>query len=191
MKLKRLSLIALVLGIFISVSGLLMPFIYWGNYTTHNGAIGIIGGADAPTYTFMLSALFDGLPFVLVILGISIIVSSAFCLVFSKAVRKYCDINTSALSLGLSSVGALGLVCIFLWFSIVSFGEMSKHPIEYPVSILFGIVCFLAFIVLIIIYLKQRKTNWCIKGFIIDVVTSIIHLPMFFFLFSYLYEILS
>ena len=93
--------------------------------------------------------------------------------------------------MGLSCVGALGLVCVFIWFSIVSFGEMSKHPIEYPVSVLLGIVCFFAFVVLIAVYLKLRKTNWSIKGLIIDILTSIIYLPTFFYIFSYIYGLLN
>ncbi len=191
MKLKRNALIILILGVLMSAISFILPIVYWDNYTLHNGVVGIIGGADTPTYTFMLSALFDGLPFVLILLGISLIISSVFCLAFPKTVRKHCGINTSVLSLGLSGVGALGIVCAFLWFSIVSFGEMSKYPIEYPVSILLGIVCFFTFIVLVTLYLKQRRINWSIKGFIIDVFASITYLPTFFFLFSYLYEILS
>ena len=188
MKLKRNALIILILGVLMSCLGFIAPIVYWNNYTSQNGSIGIIGGADAPTYTFMLSALFDGLPFVLILLGISLVVSAGFCLIFSNAVKKHCNINTSVISLGLSGVGALGLVCAFLWFSIVSFGEMSKHPIEYPVSVLLGIISFLGFIVLIALYLKIRKTNWSIKGFIIDVLTSIIYLPTFFFVLSYMYN---
>ena len=49
----------------------------------------------------------------------------------NEYVKNNCNIKTTALSLGLSAVGAAGLVCAFLWFSIVSFGEMSKHPTEY------------------------------------------------------------
>ena len=191
MKLKRNALIILILGVLISLLGFIAPIVYWNNYTSNNGAIGIIGGADAPTYTFMLLALFDGLPFVLAFLGISLIISSGFCLLFSNTVKKHCNINTSVISLGLSGIGALGLVCVFLWFSIVSFGEMSKHPIEYPISILLGIACFFVFMILIVLYLKFRKTAWSLKGFCIDILTSVIYLPTFFFAFSYLYEILS
>lgn len=191
MKLKRNALIILILGILMSVLGFITPIVYWKNYTSQNGSIGIIGGAGAPTYTFMLSTLFDELPFVLILLGISFVVSAGFCLIFSNTVKKHCNINTSVISLGLSGVGALGLYCAFLWFTIVSFHEMSKHPIEYPVSILLGIVCLFAFVVLIAVYLKLRKINWSIKGFCIDILTSIIYLPTFFFVFSYFYRLLN
>lgn len=191
MKLRRNALIILIVGALMSVLGFLAPIVYWNNYTSQNGYIGIIGGADAPSYTFMLSALFDGLPFVLVLSGICLVASASFCLIFSNTVKKHCNIKTSAISLALSAVGALGLVCAFLWFSIVAFGETSKHPIEYPVSVLLGIVCFFAFIILIAVYLKMRKTNWSVKGFIIDVLASVIYLPTFFFWFSYFYELLN
>ena len=174
-----------------SFSGLMAPFVYWKNFTLHNGTIGIIGGADAPTHTFMLWVSCDGLPIALISLGICLVISAVFCLIFSNTVKKYCNIKTSLISLGLSCVGAIGLVCVFIWFSIVSFGEMSKHPIEYPVSVLLGIVCFFAFVVLIAVYLKLRKTNWSIKGLIIDILTSIIYLPTFFYIFSYIYGLLN
>ena len=189
MKLKQISLLTLLTGSLFLIIGVIVPFITLQNYTSQNGAIGIIGGADTPTYEFIVFRIMNGWPFVAILFGIALIVSALFCLIFSKAVENNCIIKTTALSLGLSAVGALGLVCDFLWFSIVSFGEISKHPIEYPVSILVGIICFLAFIILIAIYLKLRKINWSIKGFIIDVLTSLIYLPTFFFLFSYFYEI--
>ena len=188
MKLKQMSLLTLLTGVLFSIIGVIIPFITLKNYTYQNGAIGIIGGADTPTYEFVVFRIMNGWPFVAILFGITLIVSALFCLIFSKTVKNNCHIKTTALSLGLSAVGAAGLVCAFLWFSIVLFGEMSKHPIEYLVSVLLGIISFLGFIVLIALYLKIRKTNWSIKGFIIDVLTSIIYLPTFFFVLSYMYN---
>ena len=191
MKLKQMSLLTLLTGVLFSIIGVIIPFITLKNYTYQNGAIGIIGGADTPTYEFVVFRILNGWPFVTILFGSALIISALFCLIFSKTVKNNCSVKTTVLSLGLSAVGAAGLVCAFLWFTIVSFGEMSKHPIEYPVSVLLGIISFLGFIVLIALYLKIRKTNWSIKGFIIDVLTSIIYLPTFFFAFSYLYNTLS
>lgn len=191
MKLKQISLLTLLTGALFSIIGVIVPFITLQNYTSQNGAIGIIGGADTPTYEFVVFRIMNGWPFVAILFGITLIISALFCLLFSKTVKNNCNIKTSALSLGLSAVGAAGLVCAFLWFSIVSFGEMSKHPIEYPVSILLGIVCFFAFIILIALYFKSRKLNWSIKGIIIDILTSVVYLPTFFFAFAYLYEIIT
>ena len=188
---KKISLLTLLTGALFSIIGVIVPFITLQNYTSQNGAVGIIGGADTPTYEFLVFRIMNGWPFVAILFGITLIISALFCLIFSKTVKNYCNIKTTALSLGLSAVGAAGLVCAFLWFTIVSFGEMSKHPIEYPISVSLGILCFFAFIVLIAIYLKLRKINWSIKGLCIDILTSVIYLPTFFFAFSYLYNTLS
>jgi len=68
---------------------------------------------------------------------------------------------------------------------------MSKHPIEYPVSIFLGVLSFVAFVGLIFLYFKERKTNWSVKGIIIDVLTYAVYLPTFFFAVSWLYEIVT
>lgn len=190
MKLKRNALIVLVLGLVIAISGYVTPMVYWSNYTAHHGSIGLIGAADnPPSYWFALYAMFGGLPLVLVILGITLFVSSAFCLLLSKTVKTHCNIKTSAISLALSGVGVLGLICAFKWFTIVTFHEMGKYPIEYPVSILLGILCAIVFVVLLVLYFKVRRMNWSIKGFVMDVLTGIVSLPAFFCMFAYLSEI--
>ncbi len=185
MKLKRNAIILLILGAFMLFLGFIAPIVYWTHYTSQNGAIGIIGATEAPTYTFLLSASFDGLPLVFILLGISLVVSAGFCLIFSNAVLKYCGTGTSVISLGVSGVSALGLVCAFSWFSI---GETSNHPIACLISAILGMICLFAFVALIAIYLKVRKTNWFKKGLCIDILTSILYLPGFFSVFSYVYE---
>ena len=106
-------------------------------------------------------------------------------------VKTHCNVNTSIISLGLSGVGALGAACALRWYIIVLFHDMSKFPIEYPTSILLGVLSPFVFIVLIVLYIKERKKNWSVKGIIIDVLTSILFLPTFFFLFMYLFEIIT
>ena len=191
MKLKQFSLLTLLTGALFSIIGVIVPFITLQNYTSQNGAIGIIGGADTPTYEFIVFRLMNGWPFCLILFGTTLIITAIFCLIFSKTVKTNSTIKPSAISLSLSAVGALGLVCALSWYTIVAFHEMSKHPIEYPTNVLIGILCFFAFIVLIVLYLKVRKKVWSIKGFCIDILTSIIYLPTFFLVFLYLYEILS
>lgn len=191
MKLKKFLLLTLLAGMLLLIIAIIVPVVAVYIYTSQNGSIGIIGGADGPTNIYLTFNLMRGEGLCAIILGITLIVSSLFCLVFSKTVKNNCSIKTSVLSLGLSAVGAAGLVSFFLWFAIVAFGEMSKYPIEYPLSIILGILCFIVFIALIAIYIKVRKTSWSIKGFIIDVLTSIVCLPAFFFIFSQLYELLG
>ena len=187
MNLKRNSLIVLIIGLLISAFGFVLPIVY----ASHNGANGIIGGAGAPTYGFIVSSLFHGLPFVLILTGICLVISSGFCLIFSKTVKLHCNLSSSAISMGLAGLSALGLYCVFLWFAIVSFGKMEKYPFEYPLSILFGVISLVAFLFLIALYFKVRKKHWSVKGVIIDVLTSIVYLPAFFFMISYLHAIIS
>lgn len=191
MKLRVFSWTMLVGGISLLIFGVVLPSIVLQNYAAQNGAIGIIGGAETPTAVFITFSLMNGWPFCATLFGVILIISALFCLIFTKTVKNNCNIKTTALSLGISAVGAVGLVCVFCWFIIVSFGKMSQYPIEYPVSVMLGILSFFVFIVLIALYLKLRKINWSIKGIIIDVLTSIVYLPIFFFVFSYLYQMLD
>ena len=192
MRLKRNSLIVLLLGFVSLLVGTIMPVIYWKNLTEHYGAtVGIIGGADAPTYQLLLSSIFEGIPSALIVLGITLIFSSGFCLLFSKTVSTYCNIATSAISLGLSAVGALGLVCALSCFAIIAFWEPSRYPIQFPASIILGMLCLFAFFALIVLYFKVRCKNWSIKGLAIDVITSILYLPALFFMFACLYEMIT
>lgn len=192
MKLKRYSLIALLLGFAVLIVGAIMPMICWRVYVANSGAMGsIIGGADAPTYRLLLSSLFDGLPFALILLGTTLIISSAFCLLFSETVKVYCGLATSAISLGLSAVGALGLVCALSCFAIVALWKPSRYPIQFPASMILGVLCFFAFFALIALYVKARCKKWSIEGLVIDVITSIVYLPAFFFMFACLYEMIT
>ena len=186
-KYKYISYIILASGILLLIIGVLLPFIALQNYISYNGAISIIGGADIPTYEVIVFGWMNGLPFCLMLLGAALSISALFCLLFSKTVKANCTIKTSALSIGLSAVGAMGITCVFIWFTIVSFHEMSKHPISYPLSKILGMLCFFAFIVLIALYFKERKNHWTVKGFFIDIFTSILYLPAFFFTLGYLF----
>ena len=192
MKLKRNSLIALLLGFAILLVGAIMPVVCWRSYIVNSGSMGgMIGGADAPMYRMLLFSLFDGLPFALILLGITLIISSVFCLLFSKTVGVYCGLATSAISLGLSAVGAVGLVCALLCFAIVAFWEPSRYPIQFPASVILGLLCLFAFLALIALYFKVRCRKWSIKGLVIDVLTSLVYLPAFFFASACLYEMIT
>ena len=79
MKLRRYALWILLLGIGVALVGLLTPIVYL-RIVMHGGSSGIIGGMDGPTYWFILSRLYDGWPIALILLGISVAISSGFCL---------------------------------------------------------------------------------------------------------------
>lgn len=191
MKSKSFSLITLLWGVIFTVIGIVAPIISLQSVFSAGGAVGIIGGADAPTYKFVVFDLMDGWPFCLVLFGVSLILTGMFCLIFTQTVKSNCSIKTLMISLGLSAAGALGLVCAFMWYTITAFGEMSRHPVTYPVSIIAGLLSFGVFAVLCSVYIKQRKLKWSTKGLVIDIFTSILYLPAFFFAFSYLYGWIS
>lgn len=188
MKFKTFSWVILVCGILLVLASVPISAIPLMLYTAENGAIGIIGGAGIPTYQLAAFRIMNSWTFCFVLLGLALVITALFCLIFPKTVQNSCSAKTTAVSLSLSAVGGMGLGCLTVWYSIIVFHEMSQHPISYPVSILLGIACFVAFVVLIALHFKVRKPIWSIKGLVIDVCTSIIYLPTFFFAFSHLYE---
>ena len=191
MKMKRFSLMLLLFGVLLSIIGTLAPYILLQSCVSQDNGIGIVGGADTPTYSLIVFRSMNGLFFVLILLGVTLITSALFCLIFPKTIKKYCGIFTSLLSIGISSVGALGLVCVFTWFSIVAIDDMSSHyPVAYPLSISLGLICLIIFLCLISWYALVRMKSWSVKGFFIDVLTSIVYLPSFFFVLMWISEML-
>lgn len=189
-KYKIYSSIALISGLILVLASVLIPIIKFSNYTAQNGSIGIIGGADTPTLLFLLQYS-DGSLLFSFILGLTLFLSGGFCLIFGRSVINNCSIKTTALSLIISFFGATGLVCFFIWYSIVAFHEMTKHPLSYPLSIIGGMGSLVAFVSTIILYIRARKENLKIKGIILDIITSIITLPTFFWLCAEIYNLLQ
>lgn len=190
-KFKIYSSIALISGLFLALASVLVPIIKLSNYTAQNGSIGIIGGADGPTAIYVTSQLLGGHLLSALILGLTLFLCGGFCLIFKRTVMNNCRLKTTALSLIISFFGASGLSCFFIWYSIVAFHVMSKHPISYPLSIIGGILSFVAFIITIILYIKARKKNFKIKGIVVDIITSIITLPTFFLVCTEIYNLLQ
>ena len=190
-KFKIYSSIALISGLVLVLTSVLIPIIKFSNYTAQNGSIGIIGGADMPTLLFSLRYVLGGQLLYAFVLGLTLFLSGGFCLVFKRVVINNCSLKTTALSLIISFFGASGLSCFFIWYSIVAFLEMSMHPIAYPLSIIGGIFSLVAFIITIILYIKARKKNFKIKGIVVDIITSIITLPTFFLVCTEIYNLLQ
>ena len=190
-KFKIYSSIVLISGLLLALTSVLVPIIKLSNYTAQNGSIGIIGGADGPTAIYLTSRLLGERLLFALILGLTLFLCGGFCLVFKRTVTNNCRLKTTALSLIISFFGASGLSCFLIWYSIVAFLEMSMHPIAYPLSIIGGIFSLVAFIITIILYIKARKENFKIKGIVIDVITSIITLPIFFLVCIEIYNLLQ
>lgn len=190
-KIKIYSFIALISGLLLVLASVLAPIIKFNILTSQNESIGIIGGADGPTAVYLTSHLLGGhLPFTL-ILGVTLFLYGGFCLIFGRVVINNCSSKTTALSLIISFFGASGLACFFIWYSIVVFHEMSVHPIAYPCSIFAGLLSLIGFVTAITFYIRARKTNLKPKGIIIDILTSIITLPILFLLVAKICAILQ
>ena len=113
-KYKIYSSIALISGLLLALTSVLVPIIKLSNYTAQNGSVGIIGGADTPTLLFLLQYFDGGLLFTS-ILGLTLFLSGGFCLIFKRVVINNCRLKTTVLSLIISLFGASGLVCFFIW----------------------------------------------------------------------------
>lgn len=181
---KRNALIVLICGVVLLALGFGFPIL--ALLGADSAAAGIIGGADAPTLRFMLSNILHGFPYVLISFGISIVLSSGFCLLFSKTVEEHCSIRSSAIALGLSAVSGAGLYCALVALMITLFNGLQSPPIRYPISIAGGFVCLAIFIVLYALYYFTRKAKFTVIGLILDVLTGILYLPGFLHLFAWL-----
>ena len=191
MKLKRNALWALLAGFLLALAGAWMPISVM-LFSEQSAETAIIGGAGAPTLQYLVSQTFGVLPYTLVLLGAAVMISAIFCLLFSKTGQGHCALKTSLVSLGLSATGAAGLCCVLIWAACVAFGGAPKrYPVRYPLSIALGMVCLCVFILLGMLYCKLRKDKWSAKGLLIDVLTSILYLPAFFFAFIYLFELVN
>ena len=62
MKLKQTALAVLGFGIILALLGLLMPVILTHFIMASGGSVGIIGGADLPSMTFLTWRLLNGWP---------------------------------------------------------------------------------------------------------------------------------
>ena len=190
-KFKIYSSISLISGLLIVLVSVLVPIIKLSNRTAQHGSIGIIGGADGPTAIYLTSHLLGERLLFIFVLGLTLFLCGGFCLVFKRTVTNNCRLKTTALSLIISFFGASGLSCFFIWYSIVTFLEMSMHPIAYPLSIIGGILSLVTFIIAIILYIKARKEHFKIKGIVVDIITSIITLPTFFLVCTEIYNLLQ
>ena len=186
MKTRRFPLLALLVGLLLTTVGLVLPIIF---IRTGGAATGIIGGADARTYWFDLTNFIGGLPFCIVLLGWAMALTSLPAVIFPNTFQKACSLKTSSIALGLSAIGGFGLTCALYCFAIAAFNEHSKHPIGYPLSLAAGMVSFCAFLLLICFYFMARGKKPSILGFVYDVICSIVYLPAFFFLSSFIAEL--
>ena len=180
MKLKKSSIIGLVVGALAILAGFGIPALTVLLSDLGGHSIGIIGGADGPTAIFITSHIFfKTFLGVLTSLGIPLVLISLFCLVFPNFVQKNFSIKTTAFALGLSATGCLGGYCFITCLAIVGFGMMDESPVSYPASIIAGVLALVLFLVLFVLYCKARKGEVKIVGIILDVLTGALFVPFF------------
>ena len=181
MKLKKFSIIGLIVGALAILAGFGIPALTVMLSDLGGHSIGIIGGADGPTAIMITRRLFFGSFLgVLTSLGIPLVLISLFCLGFPSFVQRNFSIKTSALALGISATGAFGLCCFFTWLGAVM-ESVKKYPISYPASIAGGVLALVLFFTSIVLYCIVRTKKLKAAGILLDILTSVIYLPFFFF----------
>lgn len=190
-KVKMFSLAALTTGFIMVLTSFIIPIVEF--YSIQDkGSVGIIGGADSPTFLYIWEITQRSNLHFALIFGATLFLCGLFCLIFNQTVPKNCTLKTTGISLAISFFGSAGLTCFVLWVSCVAFGlNIKENPFRYPLSIVCGIFSLAAFIISIIFYIKARKNNLRIKGIIIDILTSAITLYPFFISCCFIYDSLS
>lgn len=122
---------------------------------------------------------------------IFIFIYGLFCFVYFKFNKANLKPKTTLLSLCISACGALGVNCFITWYSFAAFGERHLHPVAYPMSITLGIIALIIFVFLAVFYLCIRLKSKSFKLLLMDILTSIICLPVFVSSFSLFVDFLS
>lgn len=189
------SISAIVLGIIPFVILAIIALTDFASLGNEN--LGIIGGVDGPTAALRVqwalnNFIRDNPVFACFLyIALPLILSGAFYLIFTKIVKQNCTLKTSAVALGISAAGGLGLYCFFSLAIIDAFNSVGESPILFPVARIFGVLSLITFIGLIVLYVLLRKKKMSIKGMVLDVIISVIFLPSFFCIFACAHQVLS
>lgn len=191
---KKINIFSLVTGI-IGVLCILVAAIPIILVLTNFGGandIGIIGGADTPTINFIMSCLvgtWQGLCFML---GVPLVLTALFAIIFKKTVSNHCSLKTTITALLISAMVGAEAGCFINCFLIAATGQMHKHPIQYPWSVAGTTVAFVAILGLLALYIfKLRAKNPSGKGIAIDMLTAAVYFPFMFLAFLHFAEWLT
>ena len=111
--------------------------------------------------------------------------------IFYKKIARWCGLKTTAVAWGISAVTGLGLHCALSLLSCFLDSNPERHPIRYPCSLCIGMICFLAFCVLMYLYLKSRKKNLSVPGILLDVGLGLVYCVPFIFVWATMDSILD
>ena len=191
---KKLNLFSLVTGIIgaLCIVFAVATIVIAVNQPANEGSIGIIGGVDTPTINFIMSCLvgtWQGLCFML---GVPLVLTALFAIIFKKTVSNHCSLKTTITALLISAMVGAEAGCFINCFLIAATGQMHKHPIQYPWSVAGTTVAFVAILGLLALYIfKLRVKNPRGKGIAIDMLTAAVYFPSMFLAFLHFAEWLS
>lgn len=106
-----------------------------------------------------------------------------------KRLRRF--VVPALLALGLSAAGSAGLYCLLTWYKLVSFGEIIISPIDYRASIIAGLFCLVAAVMLFLFYVISRHKNFTMRGVALDIGVLLLSFMPLYALWDVLYELLS
>lgn len=174
----------LVLGVALLIAAAIVLYVQveTGAVDTH-----LVGTIHISIFTLFLTRA----PIYLSLPGILLAIIAAACLVVNKADVIRESMTTSNVAMALSAVGGLGLVCAMQCMVIAVFGGISAYPIRGPVSMVLGGICLLVFFALLFVYMDLRSQKWSLKECLKDIGKSILYLPLFWFGFAIIAEILG
>lgn len=165
MKLRKTALWMLLAGLLLLVAGMATPIVLTIVFTSRNGSIGIIGGADGPTLIFLLNMMLCGWPFCCILCAVALFGMALFCLLLPCTVELYCGARTTGLCFGISAAIGVGIVCAFICYGNTTGGEMAMQPLALLFSIVLGIAALAAAAALAVIYGDPGKIDGLPKAF--------------------------
>ena len=139
----------------------------------------------------VLTLFFTQAPIYLYLPGIFLTLAAAVGLAVKKADAIRESLTTSNVAMALSAVSGLGMVCAMQCMVIAVFGGISAYPIRGPASMVLGGICLLVFFALLVVYMDLRSQRWSLKECLKDIGKSILYMPLFFFGFAIIAEILG
>jgi apolipoprotein N-acyltransferase len=99
--------------------------------------------------------------------------------------------KTTLLALAASAAAGLAAFGGILWWSVVAFHAFARHPVHRPAGLILAAAGFLAFAVLVIVYVKARKRQPSVKWVALDIATALLFCPLFAMAFSRIFNWLS
>lgn len=182
---KKCTALILSMGILISAIGIVLPAML----VLSAPSIGIIGGADGPSYWFLLGNGCYHIPAFLISIGFTVFIIGLYGLFLEKALTRYSSPVFTLLSFGISIMIAGGTVCLLTFMMVVAFSnEIHQYPIAGPASALGCFLAFVGIVVLLAFYCKYRKEKMSIKGILLDILLVVLTFLPLFFVVCYLGE---